>query len=618
MPYNDSNYHIDDKEEDSIKPEEEFNLKQCTIYAIDCRSSMIQLNEHGEIPLLMILKSIRLKCLDKINSRSTDQMGLILFGTREKNNSANKDNIYVLQPLDILDAPRMKEIDMLIQNISFIKEKYGSTDELFPISDLFWVCSDIMLSAPKLSIKRVILITDNDDPTSHNPVYRKTAIQRVKDLNHVGVECIVFGLDRVGHTFDKDIFYKDISYFNDYQLKEEKDDFKDKVLSYTGKLSDLFEKIKTFQTTTRSGFRLPLQIAPNLIIGIRGYNMIIEQKIDNPRYFYTSGEQLKEVKSITRWKCADTNEILTSIDIKTSYNYGGEKVILSKQDIEKIQTVNEPGILVLGFRELKALKAYHQISHPYFIYPDEMQYKESKNVFFLLLNTLLNKGQMAICSFVKRLNTIPKIVALLPQAEKIDKNGNQIDPPGFQLIILPFADEIRNIPPYTIPEDFEYSSTLAKRLIEKFTIKEGYNPTKYHNPFLQNHKNLVQKIALDNDHDLIHDAVTPNYHFIESNLSNDIEAFKKSVGLDTICLEDINNNIKRKTSSIDNELLLSYKKSKTEELTVPQHWEANTLNNVTNNSLKEFLLSVGIHPKKLKADLVCQVDAYLKTKVEEL
>jgi len=33
--------------------------------------------------------------------------------------------------------------------------------------------------------------------------------------------------------------------------------------------------------------------------------------------------------------------------------------------------------------------------------------------------------------------------------EKLDELGNQIDPPGFQLIILPYADEIRQIPPHT-------------------------------------------------------------------------------------------------------------------------------------------------------------------------
>jgi len=32
--------------------------------------------------------------------------------------------------------------------------------------------------------------------------------------------------------------------------------------------------------------------------------------------------------------------------------------------------------------------------------------------------------------------------------EKLDELGNQIDPPGFQLIILPYADEIRQVPPH--------------------------------------------------------------------------------------------------------------------------------------------------------------------------
>ncbi|KAI9471806.1 MAG: SPOC like C-terminal domain-containing protein [Benjaminiella poitrasii] len=588
MAYNDYNSNNSSEyfdEEYIDKVEDEFNFKECIVYAIDCRPSMLEPNEHDEIPLLVALKSIRSKCLDKINSRSNDQMAIILFGTLKNNNSANKEYIFVLQSLDTLDAPRIKEIDMLINNFSSVKKQYGSTDLLFPISDLFWVCSDILLSAPKLSTKRVILITDNDDPTNGNPIFRKTAIQRAKDLNNVKVECILLGLDRYDHDFDKDLFYKDICYFDDVE-----DEFEDKILSCTGKLNDLFEKIKSLQTTTRSEFRLPLQITPSLIIGIRGYNMIIEQKIGNPKYFCTSGEQLKEVKYITRWKCVDTNENVTQIDMKTSYNYGGEKVVFSKQDIEMIQTINEPGLRILGFRDSKALKANHQISHPYFIYPDESQYKE--------------------------MNAIPKIVALLPQAEKLDK-GDQTSPPGFQLIVLPFADEIRSIPPYTVPQGYEHASNTAKQLIEKFKITEGYNPMKYHNSYLQSHKNMIQKIALDSD-DVFNDSIIPDYQFIESKLSDEIKAFKKYVGLDTIRLDDLmsaNSSAKQKASPLDNEL--PYKKLKTEELTVPQHWKANTLNKVTNASLKEFLISVGVQPKKLKSELVCQVDGYLKIKLED-
>lgn len=40
------------------------------------------------------------------------------------------------------------------------------------------------VSGPKLALKRVILITDNDDPTGGNPTYRRTAIQRAKVTYH--------------------------------------------------------------------------------------------------------------------------------------------------------------------------------------------------------------------------------------------------------------------------------------------------------------------------------------------------------------------------------------------------------------------------------------------------
>jgi ATP-dependent DNA helicase 2 subunit 1 len=92
---------------------------------------------------------------------------------------------------------------------------------------------------------------------------------------------------------------------------------------------------------------------------------------------------------------------------------------------------------------------------------------ESKAIFHLLLSSLLNTNQMVVCSFVRRVNAIPKIVALLPQvrtkkkshflilfflkAEKLDNEGNQIDPPGFQMIISPYVDEIRPVPPYLVP-----------------------------------------------------------------------------------------------------------------------------------------------------------------------
>jgi hypothetical protein len=84
----------------------------------------------------------------------------------------------------------------------------------------------------------------------------------------------------------------------------------------------------------------------------------------------------------------------------------------------------------------------------------------------------------------------------------LDANGNRTDP-GFQMIILPYADEIRPIPPITIPnpgkkKHVHICTTYllidililvdttdrenAKVLIEKLMIPEGYDPSNYPNP----------------------------------------------------------------------------------------------------------------------------------------
>lgn len=74
-----------------------------------------------------------------------------------------------------------------------------------------------------------------------------------------------------------------------------------------------------------------------------------------------------------------------------------------------------------------------------------------------------------------------------------------------------------------------------KPIIKKLKMEEGYNPIYFHNPCkyiftygkyveyvsnlvidLVNHKNMIQKAALDIDPEVPIDNSVPNYHFIES------------------------------------------------------------------------------------------------------
>ncbi|KAG1169254.1 hypothetical protein G6F71_008547 [Rhizopus microsporus] len=326
--------------------------------------------------------------------------------------------------------------------------------------------------------------------------------------------------------------------------------------------------------------------------------MIIEQKVSPHKYFYTSGEQVKEASTITRWKCVDTDQYLTKMDIKRAYDYGGEKIVFTSKEIEEIINFKEPGLLLLGFKSLKELEPHYQVTHPYFIYPDESQYEGSTKLFFHLLDGMIKRSKVAICSFMRRKNVAPKLVALVPQAERKDKEGNQIEPPGLQIVTLPYADEIRPIPFSSTPKD------------------------------LRNHYNMIQAIALELESKPQSDQLLPNYEYIDQEMAQDIETAKQLVGLDTITEHDIMSagqsvGQKRKidqsvktqqsNSSLDDTFDKRLKLDQDPD-TITALWNNNKLQKASNASLKEFLKDNGIQPKRLKADLVAQVDELLHAK----
>lgn len=57
---------------------------------------------------------------------------------------------------------------------------------------------------------------------------------------------------------------------------------------------------------------------------------------------------------------------------------------------------------------------------------------------------MLERKLMALCSYVARKNAEPVLVALLPQKE-LEDEGEQLKPPGFVMIRLPWAEEIRTL-----------------------------------------------------------------------------------------------------------------------------------------------------------------------------
>lgn len=105
-------------------------------------------------------------------------------------------------------------------------------------------------------------------------------------------------------------------------------------------------------------------------------------------YVFLDPKTNEPVKSSTEWIDENTGSTLIPSDFQYCYMFGGEKAIFSKEELKSIQTSDEtddlPGLKIIGFKPASCLKLYHNITHSYFVYPDE-----SVKLAILLILTLI-------------------------------------------------------------------------------------------------------------------------------------------------------------------------------------------------------------------------------------
>jgi ATP-dependent DNA helicase 2 subunit 1 len=165
---------------------------------------------------------------------------------------------------------------------------------------------------------------------------------------------------------------------------------------------------------------------------------------------------------------------------------------------------------LMGFKPRSALKDYHNIKPPYFIYPDESTMKGSTVAFAALLHQMAAKGKIAICRLIYRKGVVPKFVALLPQEEKVNGDGEITQYPGMHMIFLPFADDVRQLKFEPTPIAEPDLIVKAKQVIQSMPAK--FDNSTFENPSLQKHYAIIQALALDeNIPEDVDDLTMPDY-----------------------------------------------------------------------------------------------------------
>ncbi|KAJ3811893.1 SPOC like C-terminal domain-containing protein [Lentinula aff. lateritia] len=517
-PYDDWN-RVDEDEEDELQDTAFFDAKKDVIlFCIDCSPSMLVLRPDPEDEtkttshLYAALNSAMNLQKRKVVTGPNDSFGILLFNTTRKldtprtQGSEIKKNMFLYQPIGPISAPTIQELIQLLnaaqEDSDEIQKQFPPCDSRVAMGDVFTSCNWVIRDgAPKTATKRVFLITDEDDPHPSSKQLKISAQTTLEDLAQAGVIVEPFFIQSEDRRFDVTKFYSSVLQTNAFADDVDSDPFILNQSISISRIEDLLSQMRFREVAKRALFNIPFALAKGLTIGVKGYGLVTEQKKGEYKYFVDLGDRLEAAMVKTgqldedRQVEVDKSNIVYGMAVvgaapsnddaeddsmaATKVVRSGQRPFYTADEMRSFRTLGlEPGLKLLGFKPRDTIKFEDNVKHSLFLYPEENTYAGSKRTFSALLKSMIKKKVVGLARGVLRRNSTPTIYAVLPQEEDVD----EMEPAGFHIIPLPFADDIRSAP---IDEGYIASDDLkdkARAWINKMTIKSGYVPDSYPNP----------------------------------------------------------------------------------------------------------------------------------------
>ena len=534
--------------EKDISEQQFYPSKEVIIFLIDCSPSMLNIiqdpsQNQTTTPLSTLLKSTENFLKTKIISNQNDLFSMVLFNTEIKNNEMDFDGVNVLFKVEAPNALNIKKIKMMAQNCDPEVNKDKFQQELNDIfrplqnaknnflNNAIWVVHSMLKNYDKKNFKRRIFIfTDNDDPIPDDRD-KNVCIQRAKDMNDGDIMFEIFPMNFDNKRFNLNNFYAQIIPANS---DDDLDGGNENIFGLeqcADRLRELTKRIRQKEMKKRTLGKCPFFLTNNTKIYMNIYSCI--KKSTKGRIYNVDAKTNKLLKSVTSLICKDTGGELYPEQVGTYQLYGNKKIIFSKEEMNKIKFLEEPGMKLLGFKSIESIKPYYNIRESYFIYPNELYSNGSSKLIDALIKQMLNKNKCAIVKFISREGSAIKLCALIPQAEKYDEDYFQT-PPGFNMIVLPWADDIRSNSdimaknPKELPQPSDTQNELAKKIIKKMNI--SFDCRAFENYELQKFYATLQALALEEENiEPIEDTLQPSEEGLEKVLNGADDEFREAV-----------------------------------------------------------------------------------------
>nr|XP_054487771.1 X-ray repair cross-complementing protein 6 isoform X2 [Agelaius phoeniceus] len=343
--------------------EQRFSGRDSLIFLVDASKAMFESDGEAETPFDMTIQCIRNVYTSKIISSDRDLLSVVFYGTENNKNSADFKHIYVLQELDNPGAKRVLELDQYRgeEGRALFRESFGHSAD-YSLGEALWACSNLFSDVRvRLSHKRIMLFTNEDDPHANDSAKAKLARTRAGDLRDTGIILDLMHLKKPG-GFDISLFYRDI-------INVAEDEDLGIQPRESEKLEHLMKKVRAKETKKRALVRLNLHLGKDVALSVGVYNLI--QKAYKPHPVKLYRETNEPVKTKTRMFSGKTGSLLLPSDTKRAQTYGNRQIVLEKEETEELKQFDSPGLVLIGFKPLSMLKQHHHVRPSQFIYPEE-------------------------------------------------------------------------------------------------------------------------------------------------------------------------------------------------------------------------------------------------------
>ncbi|KHN88389.1 X-ray repair cross-complementing protein 5 [Toxocara canis] len=477
--------------------------KKCTIFLVDGAPKMFEKYQHDgeddspDCAFRRALEIIRLQLVNKAVTSSSGEYTAIMF-INTTNGSHNVDNVVVWQDVDLVNAERVKQVDSLLKSddlLSTFTQICGGHGKCDYSEVLFLCIKRVTTHTPTFQKRVVYLFTNESNPFGSSKQHMVGAAKNADDLRKHGAEFAIFPLLSEDEEFG----------FEFNSLEQLDPD----VRKHCDNIAELEEDIPRKQYARRNISSIDFSLSSDVKLSVGIYSLIRSEKMPRPIALDAERNEIVQRSFIYTNKKTGEEMPLFDKEITRHQEVGGARVNMTAEEIEKLRRLTPPGLVLLGFKPISALKLSHHVRSSQYVYPLETQTLGSTRLYRALLEVCESRKKIIICRYTQKENTPPKLVALVPQsaAERKDDSKSKANEkfryPGFHLVYMPFLEDKRDLseqmshPDGDWPKSNEEQVEAARNVIRKLTL--NYFPEKFSNPVIQKHYKVIEAMALDLD-----------------------------------------------------------------------------------------------------------------------